>query len=275
MDRSITEKYAIVRTEAKSITLSRVWFEMFLDLINAGWHRQYTFLGETHTFASLSEFIEHKDGLEADPIALYLAVEACSKNSNFLPYSKQLLELFHKEGFNPIVNLENLKQGIRKVDGKEETYSINKPGRPAVIDPVEVKELREQGMTQQAIADELGCTQGRIAQLESISNCDIITVTNNTPRSNDRGTSQDYLLRRVADKAPELLPEIGKDKKFKSARSAAIAAGIIKPKISFQVSPEESGASIASKLYQKLSKDQLIELTTQLTNLVLEDTTND
>jgi hypothetical protein len=255
MDRSITEKYAIVRTEAKSITLSRVWFEMFLDLINAGWHRQYVFLGETHTFSSLSEFIEHKDGLEADPIALYLAVEACSKNSNFLPYSKQLLELFHKEGFNPIVSLENLKQGVKIKDGKEETYSINKPGRPA-------------------IADELGCSREGVRDTIGV-NRDNITVNATPQKTEDRGTSQDYLLRRVADKAPELLPEIGKGKKFKSARSAAIAAGIIKPKISFQVSPEESGASIASKLYQKLSKEQLIELTTQLTNLVLEDTTND
>ncbi|MGA0198098.1 MAG: hypothetical protein ACO3NK_03085 [Prochlorotrichaceae cyanobacterium] len=274
MDRSITEKYAIVRTEAKSITLSRVWFEMFLDLINAGWHRQYVFLGETHTFSSLSEFIEHKDGLEADPIALYLAVEACSKNSNFLPYSKQLLELFHKEGFNPIVSLENLKQGVKIKDGKEETYSINKPGRPATIDPVKVKEMREQGMTQQAIADELGCSREGVRDTIGV-NRDNITVNATPQKTEDRGTSQDYLLRRVADKAPELLPEIGKGKKFKSARSAAIAAGIIKPKISFQVSPEESGASIASKLYQKLSKEQLIELTTQLTNLVLEDTTND
>jgi len=53
----------------------------------------------------------------------------------------------------------------------------------------------------------------------------------------------------VADEAPELIPEIGKGKKYPSARAAAIAAGIVKPKISFQVSPDESGASIASKLY--------------------------
>ena len=67
--------------------------------------------------------------------------------------------------------------------------------------------------------------------------------------SQDYGTSQDYLLRRIKTEAPELLDDIGKGKKFKSARAAAITAGIIKPKISLQVSPDESGASIASKLY--------------------------
>jgi hypothetical protein len=93
-------------------------------------------------------------------------------------------------------------------------------------------------MTQQAIADELGCSREGVRDVIG-DNCDNITIIANTPKTVDRGTSQDYLLRRVADKAPELLPEIGKDKKFKSARSAAIAAGIIKPKISFQVGIEK------------------------------------
>ena len=271
MDKSIPEKFSVVKSRAQSIKLSRVWFEWFIDLINAGWHKQYTFLGETYTFSSLSEFVEHKDGLEADPIAMYLAVEACSKNSEFNPFASQLMKIFHEEGFDPVVNLENLKKGRKIKDGKEETYSLDKPGRKPKIDRAKVKELRDKGMTQQEIADEIGCHQGSIAKVSTIPNYDNIIIRNNPQKTSSQGTSQDYLLRRVADKFPELIPEIGKGKRFKSARAAAIAAGIVKPKISLQVSPDESGSSIASKLYQKLTKDQLIELTAQLTSLVLEN----
>ena len=45
-----------------------------------------------------------------------------------------------------------------------------------------------------------------------------------------RGTTgAAYLLRRLARDAPEVLDQIGPDKEFKSARAAAIEAGIIKP----------------------------------------------
>lgn len=159
---------------------------------------------------------------------------------------------------------------------QEELQSIIKPGRPRKIDPVKVKELRDQGMAQKQVAEELGCDQTTISEIEIRDNSYNVTIIpKNLERTVRRGNSQEYLLRKLRRDCPELLDDIGKGKKYPSARSAAIAAGIIKPKISFQVSPEESGASIASKLYQKLSKDQLIELTTQLTNLVLEDTTND
>ena len=103
MDRSITEKYSIVKSRAQGIKLPRVWFEWFLDLINAGWHRQYTFLGETYTFSSLSEFVEHKDGLDADPIAVYLATDSGIKYGAFEPYASQLMKVFHKEGFKPVI----------------------------------------------------------------------------------------------------------------------------------------------------------------------------
>jgi hypothetical protein len=52
-------------------------------------------------------------------------------------------------------------------------------------------------------------------------------VTTSPP--DDRGNSQSYLLRRIARDQPELLDQIGPDKPHRSARAAAIAAGIIKP----------------------------------------------
>ena len=43
------------------------------------------------------------------------------------------------------------------------------------------------------------------------------------------GNAASYLLRRIARDQPELLDQIGEEKPYRSARAAAIAAGIIKP----------------------------------------------
>lgn len=75
-----------------------------------------------------------------------------------------------------------------------------------------------------------------------------------------RGTNQEYLARRLARDNPESLDKIGPEKEFKSVRQAAIANGIIKPKITVQFAPDDTGGSIASRLYQKLSDEQLRDL---------------
>jgi hypothetical protein len=80
------------------------------------------------------------------------------------------------------------------------------------------------------------------------------------------GTGREYLARRLSRDNPEVLDEIGEGKKFKSVRQAAIATGIIKPKITVQFDPEETGGQIASKLYQKLSDEQLKEMLENLLN---------
>jgi hypothetical protein len=61
--------------------------------------------------------------------------------------------------------------------------------------------------------------------------------------SKAQGTSRDYLARRLSRDNPEVLDDIGEGKKFKSVRQAAIATGIIKPKITVQFDPDESGIS--------------------------------
>lgn len=86
-----------------------------------------------------------------------------------------------------------------------------------------------------------------------------------------QGTSKEYLARRISRDHPEVLDEIGKGKKYRSVRQAAIAVGIVKPMISIQFPPEESGSQIAGRLYQKLSKEQLIELRNELNSFPLED----
>jgi hypothetical protein len=68
----------------------------------------------------------------------------------------------------------------------------------------------------------------------------------------DRGRS--YLLRRIARDQPELLDQIGPDKPHRSARAAAIAAGIIKPVPTVRLVDDID--AIARKLCQHLTPEQ-------------------
>ena len=76
-------------------------------------------------------------------------------------------------------------------------------------------------------------------------------------RSGDFGTSQTYLLRRLARDAPEILERV-KAGEFKSARAAAIEAGIIKPVPTIRVTSDMQ--AVAAKLCQHLTREQRIRL---------------
>lgn len=82
-----------------------------------------------------------------------------------------------------------------------------------------------------------------------------------------QGNSRDYLLRRIAKVKPELLDEIGKNKRFKSARAAAIEAGIIIPFPSLQL---KDPSPTAQKLLAKKGKEWCLELLEELSSLVLD-----
>ena len=81
-----------------------------------------------------------------------------------------------------------------------------------------------------------------------------------------QGNSRDYLLRRIARESPALLSEIGKDKRLKSARAAAIEAGIITPLPSLQL---KDPAPTARKLLEKQGPDWCLQLMEELSELVL------
>jgi hypothetical protein len=81
-----------------------------------------------------------------------------------------------------------------------------------------------------------------------------------------RGTGADYLLRRMARDCPELLDDIGKGKRFKSARAAAIEAGIITPFPSLQI---KEPVPTAQKLLAKKGKEWCLQLLEELSELVL------
>lgn len=72
-----------------------------------------------------------------------------------------------------------------------------------------------------------------------------------------RGETQAYLLRRIARDAPEILERV-KAGEFKSARAAAIEAGIIKPVPTVRLVSDIN--AIAAKLCQHLTSDQRIAL---------------
>lgn len=83
-----------------------------------------------------------------------------------------------------------------------------------------------------------------------------------------RGETQAYLLRRIARDRPELLNDIGENKRFKSARAAAIEAGIIKPVPSIQL---KEPAPTAQKLLAKKGKAWCLQLLEELSALALEE----
>jgi len=79
-------------------------------------------------------------------------------------------------------------------------------------------------------------------------------TTSNPPT----GNSQTYLLRRIARDQPELLDQIGEEKPYRSARAAAIAAGIIKPVPTIRLVDDIT--KVASALRRHLSPEQISSL---------------
>jgi hypothetical protein len=82
----------------------------------------------------------------------------------------------------------------------------------------------------------------------------------------DRGTSQGYLLRRIARDQPELLDQIGPGKQHRSARAAAIAVGIIKPIPTVRLGPDIT--KVAADLKKYLTQEQLTALAKILQDMI-------
>jgi hypothetical protein len=82
------------------------------------------------------------------------------------------------------------------------------------------------------------------------------------------GRGRDYLLCRIARDQSDLLDEIGPGKRFKSARAAAIEAGIITPFPSLQL---KEPVPTAQKLLAKKGKEWCLQLLDELSALVFED----
>ena len=88
------------------------------------------------------------------------------------------------------------------------------------------------------------------------------TGSDSTPLT--RGETQTYLLRRIARDQPELLDQIGPEKPHRSARAAAIAAGIIKPVPTVRL--VDDPAKVAASIRRHLSQDQIEALVVELSS---------
>jgi len=75
--------------------------------------------------------------------------------------------------------------------------------------------------------------------------------------STARGETQSYLLRRLARDAPEILERV-KAGEFKSARAAAIEAGIIRPVPTVRLVDDPQ--RVADAIRRHLSPEQIIKL---------------
>lgn len=76
-----------------------------------------------------------------------------------------------------------------------------------------------------------------------------------------RGETQHYLLSRIARDRPELLNDIGPGKLYRSARAAAIAAGIVKDVPTVRLTDP---AKVAESILQYKSKEWAIQLANQI-----------
>lgn len=144
--------------------------------------------------------------------------------------------------------------------------SPKKRGRPPTIDLNKALELKDKGLNQQEIASELGVTPRGLRKAMSGTKGYNITNSSDTSPAESRGTSREYVIAKTKRDYPEAYEndEVGKGKKYPTARALAIAKGDIVPDIVIRIKPDEFGSTIAGKLHQKLTDEQLIEIRDQL-----------
>jgi len=82
--------------------------------------------------------------------------------------------------------------------------------------------------------------------------------------SSRRGTSQTYLLRRIARDEPKMLDQIGEGKPYKSVRAAAVSLGYVKPVVQF--SHASKPGKVAENVVESCGVDFATELAIELAN---------
>lgn len=178
------------------------------------------------------------DRTDSDCRGLALAVRELNRDGFwqrlFPDWETCCLALFKR----PAAWVEQVVEGVRVLHAQGHTGEISSTQALAIA----VEQAKSQPLAQHG---EIG--NGRSAE----SRVDKIKPT-------EGGTSQAYLLRRLARDNPELLDQIGPDKPHRSARAAAIAAGIIKPVPTVRLVSDM--AVIADKLCQHLTREQRIAL---------------
>jgi hypothetical protein len=139
---------------------------------------------------------------------------------------------------------------------------LNQPSqRKLKVDPAKVQRLRDKGLTQKQIADELGCTEARVSQIANLNsyyhgNMNL-SNTNNSPLK--QGNTSEYLAARLARDNPDILERV-KAGEFPSMRAAAVAAGIVKARQSFSMTASTTPEAFGNTLLQKLDPEFALRL---------------
>lgn len=179
--------------------------------------------GETFRFESLFDFITHPEGLNTpDWLPFMKALKAQDEGSAAKALYWRMLEIDGR--LNPLPGAAVAAQPLAQhgeMDGKRRD-----PKTGLFVAAEDAVPLRMHGGSR----------------------------TDNI-RSGDFGTSQTYLLRRLARDAPEILERV-KAGEFKSARAAAIEAGIIKPIPSVQL---KEPSATAQKVITKKGREWSVE----------------
>ncbi|MGA1557591.1 MAG: hypothetical protein ACO390_01090, partial [bacterium] len=142
-------------------------------------------------------------------------------------------------------------EAIRAVQLKETTAPDRKrqPLPETLEKTAKAKELREQGMGNTEIADEMNCTEGYVRKLlsrtDTCNNVTCIGTTNKTDRPSQRGNSTEYRLSLLERDAPEIAARVKSGEI--TVNQGMKLAGKVKSK-DFTLGPKTDLDALAQKL---------------------------
>lgn len=157
-------------------------------------------------------------------------------------------EEFRDEWFKcPQEWLDHVRDGLQILNG--EGHSGDVTAEEAVAKSLEVKAQEISPVAS------VGAPKGNQNSKKEEENKRYV-ITFDYPKT-QRGTSQDYLLARIKRDRPDIIPKIGENKEFKSARAAAIHCGIVKAQKKIYLSTPQK---IAQKLKEQLQPYECVQL---------------
>ena len=134
------------------------------------------------------------------------------------------------------------------------------------------KELKEQGLTQKQIGEEMGVNRGRVSQLlngdrDTCYNVTSVAIIDAPPRPKTRGNSKEYREALVDRDAPELAEKVRTGEL--SAHAAAKKLGKVRSH-ALNIGPKSDPVVIAQKMVD-FNKDLAISIALEIQNLCTEE----